>query len=44
MAKAYVVAFYERWLRGNTAYDTYLGGAQGQARYVATNQVTIVSK
>ena len=44
MAKAYVVAFYERWLRGNTAYDTYLGGAQAQARYVATNQVTIVSK
>jgi dienelactone hydrolase len=44
MAKAYVVAFYERWLRGNTAYDTYLAGAQAQARYVTTNQVTIVSK
>jgi dienelactone hydrolase len=44
MAKAYVVAFYERWLRGKTAYDAYLTGAQAQARYVATSQATIVSK
>lgn len=44
LAKAYVVAFYERHLRGDLAYDTYLTGAQAQARYVATNQATIASK
>jgi chlorophyllase len=44
LAKAYVVAFYERHLRGDLAYDTYLTGAQAQARYVTTNQATIVSK
>lgn len=44
LAKAYVVAFYERWLRGKTAYDAYLTGAQAQARYVATNQISLVSK
>jgi pimeloyl-ACP methyl ester carboxylesterase len=44
MALAYVTAFYERHLRGNTGYDTYLTGAQAQARYVATNQATIQSK
>lgn len=44
MGKAYVVAFYERWLRGNAAYDAYLTGAQAQARYVATNQATIASR
>jgi dienelactone hydrolase len=44
MARAYVVAFYERHLRGDLGYDTYLTGAQAQARYVATNQATIQSK
>ncbi len=44
LAKAYVVAFYERHLRGDLAYDTYLTGAQAQARYVTTNQATIQSK
>ncbi len=44
LAKAYVVAFYERWLRSKTAYDAYLTGAQAHARYVATNQAAIVSK
>ena len=44
LAKAYVVAFYERHLRGDLAYDTYLTGAQAQARYVTTSQATIVSK
>jgi hypothetical protein len=39
-----VVAFYERHLRGDLAHDTYLTGAQAQARYVATNQATILSK
>jgi dienelactone hydrolase len=44
LAKAYVVAFYERYLRGIVGYDTYLTGADAQARYVATGQATIVSK
>ncbi len=44
MARAFVVAFYERHLRGNAAYDAYLTGAQAQARYVATSQATITSK
>ena len=38
------MAFYERHLRGDLGYDTYLTGAQAQARYVATNLATIVSK
>ena len=44
MARALTVAFYERHLRGNTAYDAYLTGAQATARYVTTSQATIVSK
>jgi predicted dienelactone hydrolase len=44
LAKAYVTAFYERWLRGDAAYDTYLTGAEAEARYVAKNLVTIQSK
>jgi hypothetical protein len=44
LAHAYVAAFYERYLRGDTAYDTYLTGAAAQARYVATHEATITSK
>jgi predicted dienelactone hydrolase len=44
MARAFTAAFYERYLRGNAAYDTYLTGAQAQARYVTTGRATIVSK
>jgi pimeloyl-ACP methyl ester carboxylesterase len=44
IAYAYVAAFYERYLRGNTGYDAYLTGAQAQARYVTTNEITILSK
>ena len=44
LSKAYVVAFYERYLRGLVGYDTYLTGADAQARYVATGQAEIVSK
>ena len=44
MARALMVAFYERHLRGNAAYDTYLTGADAAARYVTTSQATIVSK
>lgn len=44
MSRAYVTAFYERYLKGNAGYDTYLTGADAQARYVATGQATIASK
>ena len=44
LSRAFVVAFYERHLRGDLGYDTYLTGAQAQARYVATNLATIASK
>ena len=43
-ARAFVVAFFERYLRGNSAYDAYLTGSAAQARYVATSQAVIVSK
>lgn len=44
MARAFMVAFYERHLRDNVAYDTYLTGADAKARYVTTNQAALVSK
>ena len=44
LAKAITVAFFERHLRGNTAYDTYLTGATAQQRYVQTGRVGIRSK
>jgi pimeloyl-ACP methyl ester carboxylesterase len=44
MAKAFVTAFYERWIRGDAAYDAYLTGAAAQARYVTTGEATITSK
>lgn len=44
LANAFVVAFYERHLRGNAAYDAYLTGAEAEARYVTTGQATISSK
>jgi hypothetical protein len=44
IADAYLVAFYERYLRGNTAYDAYLTGAIAQSRYVAMGEATIQSK
>lgn len=44
LSKAFVVAFYERHLRGDVAYDTYLTGAMAQARYVMTGEATIDSK
>jgi dienelactone hydrolase len=44
MARAYVVAFYERYLRKNLAYDTYLTGQKAQDLYVATGIATIESK
>lgn len=44
MARSLMVAFYERHLRGNVAYETYLTGTDSMVRYVATGQATIVSK
>lgn len=44
LARAYVTAFYERYLRGNTGYDTYLTGAEAQTRYVDTSLVVINKK
>ena len=44
MSRAYVVAFYERHLRNNTGYDTYLTGQKAQDLYVTPGIATIVSK
>lgn len=44
LAYAYVVSFFERYLRGNTAYDTYLTGPEAQGRYVSTGLAQIQSK
>lgn len=44
LARAYVVAFYSRWLKDIPGYDTYLTGAEAKARYVDTKLVTIASK
>jgi dienelactone hydrolase len=44
MARAFMTAFFERHLRGKTAFDAYLTGAQAQSRYVTTSRATIVSK
>lgn len=44
LGRAYVTAFYERYLRGNTGYDTYLTGAEAQTRYVDTNLINIETK
>jgi hypothetical protein len=44
MSRAYVVAFYERHLRNNAGYDTYLTGAMAQQLYVQPGIATIDSK
>ncbi len=44
MARAFMVAFFERRLRGNTGYDTWLTGAQAQSHWVSSSQATITSK
>ena len=44
LAKAYLVAFYERHLRGKTDYDAYLTGADANARYVSPKKASIASK
>ena len=42
--RVHALADNERHLRGNAAYDTHLTGADATARYVTTNQATLVSK
>ncbi len=44
LAKAFVVAFYERWLRADTRYDDDLTGAEAKARYVDPGLAVILSK
>ena len=44
LSRAFVVAFYGRHLKGIAGYDTYLTGAEAQARYVDEGLVTIQSK
>lgn len=44
LSRAFVAAFYQRHLRGEVAYDAWLTGAEAQAAYVDTKQVTIKSK
>lgn len=44
MSRALMVAFFERHLRGDLAYDAYVDGAVAQARYVATQEAEIVTK
>ena len=44
LARAFVVAFYQRHLKGKTDYDTYLTGNEAQARYVEPGLASIASK
>lgn len=44
LARAYLVAFFGRYLRDQIGYDAYLTGAEAQARYVETGVVTLESK
>jgi len=41
LSRAFVVAFYERWLRGNESYDTYLTGSAMRERYIDTKHITM---
>ena len=44
LAGSYAVAFFERNLRGETAYDAYLTGAEAQHRYVTNGEAATQSK
>lgn len=44
LSRAFMVAFYERYLEGQTGYDTYLTGAEAEARYVSTGLASISAK
>jgi dienelactone hydrolase len=44
LARSYLVSFFRRHLYDEAAYDSYLTGAEAQARYVSTNKVTLRSE
>jgi chlorophyllase len=44
LARAYVVAFYGRYLKGEAGYETFLTGAAAQTRYVDPGIVTLAEK
>ncbi|MHB1846014.1 MAG: poly(ethylene terephthalate) hydrolase family protein, partial [Deltaproteobacteria bacterium] len=44
ISHATLVAFYERYLRGNTGYDAWLTGSLAQSAWVATQEATLTSK
>jgi hypothetical protein len=44
MTRTFMVAFFERYVRGNTSYDTWLTGPAAQAIYVDAGLATITSK
>ncbi len=44
LSRAYVVAFYGRYLKDNAGYDTYLTGAEAKQRYVDMNLISIQTK
>ncbi len=44
IAYSYTVAFFERYLRANAAYDAYLTGPIAQQRYVKTGQIQLQTK
>ncbi len=44
LSRAYVVAFYGRYLKDNAGYDTYLTGAKAKQRYVDMGLISIQTK
>jgi hypothetical protein len=44
LSRAYLVAFFERHLRGDARYDDFLTGPEAQARYVDTGLAVIDAK
>lgn len=44
LSRAFVVAFFQRRLRQDASFDTYLNGAMATQRYVDTGRATIQSK
>ena len=44
LARAYVVAFYGRYLRDNAGYDTYMTGVEAKQRYVDMGLIAIQTK
>lgn len=44
VTRAYLVAFFSRYLRGDLGYDSWLVGADAQANFVAPGRVTLASK